>query len=74
MAAERDDLARCPFYKKVNGDDRRIKCEGLTENASCFSQYFYRKEGKQDWRRIFCDDIHRHMECPVYELIMEKYK
>ena len=65
-----DDVsAVCPFY--LNGDKRKISCEGITEGCKTTLE-FERKADRDLHRQTFCNS--KFKNCEIYAMLEAKYE
>ena len=63
--------AVCPFF--LNAVNYSVHCEGFKDGNSlriCFNN----KEEMDKHSTVYCKNIHTYTHCPIYELILIKYK
>lgn len=61
----------CPFYSR--NDTNRICCEGVSK-TNTINLVFETKEKTLDYQRHFCNDIVRHKDCLICQMLTKKWE
>lgn len=61
----------CPFYHR--NDTNRIVCEGV-DKTNTLNLVFETKENTLEYERHYCDDMDRHKECLLYQMLTKKWE
>ena len=61
----------CPFYSR--NDTNRICCEGVSK-TNTINLVFEAKERTLDYQRHFCNDIVRHKDCLICQMLTKKWE
>lgn len=61
----------CPFYHR--NDTNRICCEGVSK-TNTVNLVFESPKKTLEYEKQFCDEMDRHKECLVYQMLMKKWE
>lgn len=62
---------RCPYYRREDRKDRKIKCEGVVDSTE-MEQRFRSNQALMDHREKYCMENYR--ACPLAMALDRKYE
>lgn len=68
----RDVNVVCPFYKS-SVNPKKIRCEGCGSRSIGTDLIFKTTNDRDKHMAYYCDDIENRKNCPVHQMVEQKY-